>query len=515
MGLALLVGMRFQRLCISQYFLNVCLHQCKIVVFARGQLCLLAHAFLYVIVSVCEFNIKVVKVKLLLLNSKFSQHFPDRFSRILWPHAGPVLPAHLCGSFRVRLCRPDGQRHLPLCLFLFCLACHFRQVIFFSFRCRLSVGSVFVCPAVCFQRRAVAFARVRLVVEPQLLQVFQLLLGQRLCRPRRRVGGLLHQQALDVRQHLLQHGADLLHHPLALAQCAGVLLRFQCLLAQIIAEALLAAKDALHRVGSDLLHGLVVGQALACLLVPVKVAFHQLHHAVHAVLLHKVVFKGVDHLLCARAVPAVRRVEGLVQHRGRVRLAGVEHLPDAALDQALCPVFDALSHPLCRKAVGSRRQPDQLVPGTAAAVLGAVAVVQGSCILPQCRRIRLSAKLCRLGLFVAFGFAPALGVGHLQRQPPGLAGRQHLPHRAAQCPAAGHLQRLRKALALAVHAQPVQACRRRGVHLGAHALRHIPAHALRCRIAHPPALRQLLHGRAFHRFPGVFHPISVDIPRPL
>ena len=476
---------------------------------------MLVGAFFYVGTSVPKFNVQIFQPERLVPDAELCQDVSDGFVNVLCFLPGPVLPAHLRGSLCVRLCRPDGQRHLPLCFFFFCLACHFGQVIFFSFRRRFTAGSVFVCPAVCFQRRAVAFARVRLVVEPQLLQVFQLLLGQRLCRPRRRVGGLLHQQALDVRQHLLQHGADLLHHPLALAQCAGVQLRFQCLLAQIIAEALLAAKDALHRVGSDLLHGLVVGQALACLLVPVKVAFHQLHHAVHAVLLHKVVFKGVDHLLCARAVPAVRRVEGLVQHRGRVRLAGVEHLPDAALDQALCPVFDALSHPLCRKAVGSRRQPDQLVPGTAAAALGAVAVVQGSCIFPQCRRIRLSAKLCRLGLFVAFGFAPALGVGHLQRQPPGLAGRQHLPHRAAQCPAAGHLQRLRKALALAVHAQPVQACRRRGVHLGAHALRHIPAHALRCRIAHPPTLRQLLHGRAFHRFPGVFHPVSVDIPRPL
>ena len=246
------------------------------------------------------------------------------------------------------------------------------------------------------------------MVEVDLPQVLQLGLGQGLCRLGRGIVRFRPQQGLDVRQHLLQQRLDLLHHPVAPALCLGVHLCFRRFHAQKVPEGFLCAKNTAHRIRRDLFHGLVVGQLLACPLVPVQVALHQLLHAVHAVLLHQIMFEPADQLLPARVVPAVQLVQRLVHHGGRVGFAAVKHLARRALQQALGVVLQPLHHPLCRHTAGLGTQLDQRIlrPGPAAHT--AVCFVVGAGILPQGRLAGALAQLCGPGLLVAFRFSFAL-----------------------------------------------------------------------------------------------------------
>ena len=297
-------------------------------------------------------------------------------------------------------------------------------------RCRVC-RSGFFHAAVCFQRRAVVGPGVRLVVEVDLPQVLQLGLGQGLCRLGRGIVRFRPQQSLDVGQHLLQKRLDLLHHPVAPLLDLGVHPGFRRLLAHIIPEVLFRSKNAAHGVRRDLFHGLVVGQLLARPLVPVQIALHQLLHAVHAVLLHKVVLKGVDQLLPAGVVPAVQLVQRLVHHSGGVGFTRVKHLARRALDQALGVVCKALHHPLHCHAAGLGAQLDQGIVRPGALAHAAVRLVVGARVIPQRCLAGLLAQLGRFHFLVMLRFALALGVSKRQRRAPCVAQGQHLLHPSA------------------------------------------------------------------------------------
>ena len=203
--------------------------------------------------------------------------------------------------------------------------------------------------------------------------------------------------------------------------------------------------------------------------------------------------KGVDQLLPAGVVPAVQLVQRLVHHGGGVGVAAVKHLARRALDQALGVVCKALHHPLRCHAAGLGAQLDQGIVRPGALAHAAVRLVVGARVVPQGRLAGLLAQLGRFRFPVAFRFALALGVGQLQRRAARVAQGQHLLHPAAQGAAlAGHLQRLGKAGTFSVHAQPVQAGRRRGIDLRPNARRHVVHYGLHRLGAHPVVLRQLL-----------------------